>query len=127
MSSPLKTSEKRVVVIGAGASGIGAARTLVESGVEPIILEARDRIGGRMCAKSLTQNLISDDVKSDGRITVQLGANWIHGCDESNPFYVVAKKLNLHLHMTSSDDEPGSDVILFDEGAGEVGEQAAFC
>ncbi len=125
---------KKVIIIGAGASGIGAARTFVEAGVNPIILEARDRIGGRMCSKSLSQNLVSDESKTDSKITVQLGANWIHCLDETNPFFKVAKKLNLHLHHTSSDDEPGNDVILFDEGEEGVSEskgdgfpQTAFC
>lgn len=36
-----------VVVIGAGAAGIGAARQLQEAGVAYRVLEARDRIGGR--------------------------------------------------------------------------------
>ena len=36
-----------VVVIGAGFAGIAAARDLVEAGRSVVVLEARDRIGGR--------------------------------------------------------------------------------
>ncbi len=37
-----------MVIIGAGASGIGAGVTLAKSGISFVILEARDRIGGRI-------------------------------------------------------------------------------
>ena len=42
-------SEYRVAIIGAGIAGCTAARTLIENGVnDVIILEATDRIGGRV-------------------------------------------------------------------------------
>jgi polyamine oxidase len=114
----------RVVIVGAGPSGIGAARTLFQAGIDPIILEARDRIGGRMWETKLTPNLIegkmtgrASEDDDDTEITIQLGANWIHGLSsEFNPMFERAKLLNLALHPTTSDDEPGDDVILFDSG-----------
>ena len=39
-----------VIIIGAGASGIGASMSLTKKGIEHITLEARDRIGGRISA-----------------------------------------------------------------------------
>jgi cation diffusion facilitator CzcD-associated flavoprotein CzcO len=39
-----------VIIIGAGASGIGASRVLTERGVPHLILESRNRIGGRVHA-----------------------------------------------------------------------------
>lgn len=42
-----------VIVIGAGLSGLSAARYLVDSGVDVLVLEARDRIGGRLCRESV--------------------------------------------------------------------------
>ncbi|NGX95313.1 MAG: FAD-dependent oxidoreductase, partial [Candidatus Afipia apatlaquensis] len=40
-------SDIDVAIIGAGAAGLAAARTLENSGLSVLILEARERIGGR--------------------------------------------------------------------------------
>ena len=40
--------EADVVVVGAGIAGLAAAKTLVEAGREVVVLEARDRVGGRV-------------------------------------------------------------------------------
>ena len=37
-----------VIIIGAGAAGIAAGRTLQKQGIEYLILEGRDRVGGRV-------------------------------------------------------------------------------
>ncbi|WP_299569198.1 NAD(P)/FAD-dependent oxidoreductase [uncultured Williamsia sp.] len=57
------------VVIGAGVAGLAAARILTHHGRDVVVLEARDRVGGRV---------VTD--RSDGRVT-DLGASWIHGVD----------------------------------------------
>src|SRR5687767_13932507 len=58
-----------VVVVGAGAAGLEAARELRARGVSVVVLEARDRIGGRI----LTHH--------DPRVSlpIELGAEFIHG------------------------------------------------
>ncbi len=58
-----------VVVIGAGAAGLAAARVLSRAGVPALVLEARDRIGGRI------------DTRSDPalRLPIELGAEFVHG------------------------------------------------
>ncbi|MCJ7670625.1 MAG: FAD-dependent oxidoreductase, partial [Acidimicrobiia bacterium] len=61
-----------VVVIGAGVSGLSAARRLDQMGYDVVVLEARDRIGGRVWTD-----------RSIGH-PVDLGASWIHGID-GNP------------------------------------------
>jgi monoamine oxidase len=58
-----------VIVVGAGAAGLAAARALAESSARVIVLEARGRIGGRV----LSQPLASLGVP------VELGAEFIHG------------------------------------------------
>src|SRR5438128_132672 len=62
-----------VLVIGAGASGLGAARMLSAQGYKVTVLEARDRIGGRVWTDH-----------SWGDVALDLGASWIHGI-EGNP------------------------------------------
>lgn len=58
-----------VIVIGAGASGLMAARTLARAGKKVIVLEARDRIGGRI--HSLDENMWG--------YPAQAGAEFVHG------------------------------------------------
>lgn len=58
--------ESDVVVIGAGLAGLAAARSLQASGSEVIVLEARDRVGGRV----LNHELPGGDV-------VEIGGEWI--------------------------------------------------
>lgn len=56
-----------VVVIGAGMAGLIAARTLAEAGLKVLVVEAQDRIGGRI----LTRHI--------GEEAIELGAEFIHG------------------------------------------------
>lgn len=58
----------RAVVIGAGAAGLAAARALQDAGHRPVVLEARDRIGGRAYSRH--------DLASH---PVEMGAEFIHG------------------------------------------------
>ncbi len=57
---------ERVIVIGAGMAGLTAANALTAAGVETVVLEARDRIGGR---------LHTVDV---GGSPIDMGGSWIH-------------------------------------------------
>jgi monoamine oxidase len=55
-----------VVVVGAGLSGLAAARAVVDAGREAVVLEARERVGGRLLSATL----------GDG-VTVELGGQWV--------------------------------------------------
>lgn len=57
-----------VVVIGAGMAGLTAARALLQQGRRVAVLEARDRVGGRVLSKRV-----------DGGDVVELGAEFVHG------------------------------------------------
>lgn len=51
--------EKKVIIIGAGASGFAAAAKLISNGYQNVlILEAEDRIGGRINTISLGENVV---------------------------------------------------------------------
>ena len=60
-------SEDDVVVIGAGMAGLTAARALAEAGLKVLVVEAQDRVGGRI----LTRHVGSE--------AIELGAEFIHG------------------------------------------------
>ena len=64
------TYKGKVIIIGAGASGLAAAKVLEQNNVDYMILEATDRYGGR---------LKKDTTLAD--FSIDLGAEWIH----SNP------------------------------------------
>jgi monoamine oxidase len=59
-----------VVVVGAGIAGLAAATTLAEKGLRVTLLEARDRVGGRIYTLPAAEG---------GRLPVELGAEFIHG------------------------------------------------
>ncbi|MEV7761326.1 flavin monoamine oxidase family protein [Curtobacterium flaccumfaciens] len=71
-----------VVVVGAGVAGLAAARALALGGQRVVVLEARDRIGGRTWTDS-----------SLG-VPVDLGASWIHGID-GNPLWALAPRFGI--------------------------------
>ncbi|MCA1812609.1 MAG: FAD-dependent oxidoreductase [Halobacteriales archaeon] len=85
-----------VVVIGAGLAGLAAARRLDDAGLHVVVLEARDRIGGRVWTD-----------RSAGFVA-DLGASWIHG-DQRNPLLPVARRARVRLRSTDFEH-----VALFD-------------
>lgn len=70
-----------IAVIGAGAAGLAAGLTLQSSGRSFIVLEARDRIGGRAYTDTATLGLPFD-----------CGAHWLHAAAQ-NPFREIADEL----------------------------------
>jgi len=81
-------SEVDVAIIGAGAAGLGAAHALQNSGLSVVVLEARDRVGGR-----------GHTIMASPEITFDLGCGWLHSADE-NSFVPIAERLNFEIDKT---------------------------
>ena len=75
----MSAQSREVLVVGAGIAGLTAARDLAVDGYDVAILEARERIGGRIWTSHEL------DVPAD------LGASWIHGF-EDNPIARLARR-----------------------------------
>ena len=79
----------KILVIGAGLAGLAAARELMRHGHEVLVLEARDRIGGRIWTSTSWPDAPLD-----------LGATWIHGV-RGNPISGLAEDINAKRWVTN--------------------------
>ncbi|CAI5476134.1 unnamed protein product [Closterium sp. Yama58-4] len=96
-SSPQRPRKPSAIVIGSGFSGLAAAHALHHASFEVVVLEARNRIGGR----AFTDYSFG--------FPLDLGAAWLHGVSESNPLARLIADLQLPLYRTSGDDS-----VLYD-------------
>jgi len=84
------------IVIGAGLAGLSAARELAQQGHSPLVLEARDRVGGRVWSQQLPNGAV-----------IEMGAEFI---DDANAAVIaLAAELGLELApmgMSFADREP---------------------
>jgi monoamine oxidase len=78
-----------VLIIGAGLAGLSAGSYLKAQGVKSILLEARQRIGGRVWT----------DRSLDG-VTLESGASWIHGM-QGNYLALMARDLEIEVAPTN--------------------------
>ena len=89
VADPQKT---QVVVVGAGIAGLAAAKDLQESGYEVTVLEASNRIGGRIYTD-----------RSLG-FPLEIGANWIHSNQvEGNRLMSLKEELGLKTNISTLD------------------------
>jgi monoamine oxidase len=86
----VNSNEKTVVVIGGGISGLAAAKKLKEKGFTVIVLEAQEKVGGR--------------IRTDRSLGVAFdeGASWIHG-PIGNPITSLASIAGANTFLTSDD------------------------
>lgn len=89
---------QRVIVVGAGISGLAAARALADAEAEVVVLEARDRPGGR--------------IHTDFSLGVpfEYGAGWVHGPSDDNPIMGLVEAVDGRTFVT--DDE---SLVVFDD------------
>ncbi|KAH7411149.1 hypothetical protein BKA64DRAFT_375042 [Cadophora sp. MPI-SDFR-AT-0126] len=84
----MSSSKPHVCVVGAGISGLRCAEVLLQNGCQVTIIEARNRIGGRICQ--------SDKLG----YRADIGPNWIHTSDAEGRFPILdlARKTKTPLH-----------------------------
>jgi monoamine oxidase len=75
-----------VLILGAGAAGLGAARALNDAGVDVLVIEARGRVGGRVLTRS--------DLATP--VPVELGAEFLHGDASATVSAARAYRLPVH-------------------------------
>lgn len=80
-----------VIVVGAGVAGLSAARTLHAAGLRVTVLEARDRIGGRVW----TDRTLG--------VPLDMGASWLHG-ERRNPLTTLADDNDIRRIPTDYDN-----------------------
>lgn len=95
-----------VIVIGAGAAGLGAARKLASAGLDVTVVEARERIGGRVWTAE------------HWGLQLDLGASWIHGV-RRNPLTKLARAAGAPLARTDY-----SNWVVRDDAGQVVGRRA---
>ena len=74
-----------VAIIGAGAAGLGAAHALKSSGLSFVVLEARNRVGGRGYTIMAAPDVVFD-----------VGCGWLHSANK-NSFVKIAEELNFEV------------------------------
>lgn len=85
LALPAAQETADVIVIGAGLAGLSAAHDVLKAGLSCIVLEARDRVGGKTWSQPMA---------SGG--TVDLGAAWINDVSQSK-MYALAKRYGAEL------------------------------
>jgi len=80
---PVRAAEPDVVIVGAGVAGLAAARSLMAANKSVLVVEARERIGGRAVTDGTTLGFPFD-----------LGAQWIEA-GKTNPAMAILREMNV--------------------------------
>lgn len=96
-----------VVVVGAGLSGLAAARDLKDAGLRVVVLEGRDRIGGRVHTD-----------RDTFPVPVELCAQWLEGASPLNPLTEVVRASGVETRVSNYDA-----VTMYDHGGAALSAQ----
>ena len=95
------------IIVGAGVAGLTAARLLRQAGQSVVVLEARDRLGGRL------------HTERENGFTTDLGASWIHGI-ENSPVAEMCRSLAMSMtEFTMGSFQPGGRPVAYFDPAGK--------
>jgi len=100
-----ETANPDVVVVGAGAAGLAAARSLLNTGLSVVVLEAEDRIGGRAFTESETFGFPYDR-----------GCHWLHHAS-TNPWIAYGKTNGFDVYPDEGEE------FIFENGRPSQGEK----
>lgn len=105
-------NKPKVIIVGAGMAGLTAARTLPSALFDVSVLEAGNRIGGRICTSEFAG------------ARIETGATWIHGIDGS-PIHALAERIGAlvpdpDLPWELMDGYPSDDISAVREGGRNV-------
>ncbi|CAO1619717.1 unnamed protein product [Sympodiomycopsis kandeliae] len=89
--SDITSYDADVIIAGAGISGLSAAHHLSERGWKVLVLESRDRTGGRI-------HSVPVDGSDSQQRWIDLGASYVHGLTD-NPLTDLSKKVPFDLHL----------------------------
>ena len=115
-----------MIIVGAGAAGLGCATRLAQAGVPFMLLEAATRVGGRAHTSSWADGDSSDanDAGRAGGDVLELGATWLHGT-EGHPLYELALQADLLGEPHARPAERSNAPLTEDEVAAEAATAAA--
>lgn len=127
----LADAGERVIVVGAGISGIAAARKLADAGFSPVVYEAASRIGGRLFTLDSGESVVGnapDRTRSSGKFSlpIELGASWVHDvaasevADRLEDLDVETAEFDYEQRLLSTQSGSPTDLDTAQESAGEV-------
>lgn len=98
-SKPVLVADWDCVVVGAGVAGLAAAKNLQAEWPDKkiVVLEARDRVGGRVHTELV-----------DGRLPLDLGAAWLHDLSSDNPLADFVRKSKVVTKISDYDYDAGT-------------------
>ena len=95
-----------VVIIGGGPSGIAAAHSFYDAGIDFLLLEAQEKIGGRMQSQEFNGYVIEN------------GANWVYeyGKDDPRPYHIPIWQLKEKYGLKGSQMDWGDSIMITGKG-----------